>query len=360
MRHNPYRHIYFLIFLLFVVLLATGFVLYYRHFFLSYQREISANVHENLVRIAVATVFERGLLEHRGSATLIFTGDVMLSRSVAIQVEKHGGDYAFPFEPVRSFLRGADILFGNLENPVSLRGANHGSIYSFRADPGAVRGLSSAGYDVLSVANNHIWDWGVDALIDTVTLLEGADISPVGAGKDYAAANAWVEKKVNGVKIGFLAFTNLYPKGLEAVSGTPGISSFDEGAVAKRIREAKENGAIDLAVVSFHWGDEYKTHSNAEQERIARGLVDAGTDIVVGHHPHVVEETEHYRGGWIFYSLGNFVFDQYFSEETMEGMVVKVAVRNKKVSDVEFYKSKQNAAYQVESIMPFVPELTSE
>lgn len=355
--HRSHRghSLYFLLFVLFVVLLASGFTAYYRHFLISYERQIAANVHENLARIDATTRYERAFLEKQGSATLVFTGDVMLSRSVAIQVRKHGGNYVFPFEPVLQFLHTADLLFGNFENPVSSRGINQGSIYSFRADPAAVEGLSAAGYSVLSIANNHIWDWGADALEDTVSLLKQGGISPVGAGSDKEEANAWTVKKVGGVRIGFLAFTDLYPKGLEAASGTPGISSFDEATTEQRIREEKKNGDLDLVVVSFHWGDEYQTHSNAEQERIARGLVDAGADIVVGHHPHVIQEVEHYRDGWIFYSLGNFVFDQYFSPETMEGMVVKVFVKNKKISNVEFYKSQQNAAYQVESIAPFVP-----
>lgn len=355
MHHGPHRPVYFLLFLLFVVVLAACGVLYYRHFFSIYQGQITANVRENLERIAATTAFEKDLLARRGAFTIIFTGDVMLSRSVAIQVRKHGGDYVFPFEPVLPFLQSADLLFGNLEGPISSRGTNQGSIYSFRADPAAVEGLSAAGYSVMSIANNHIWDWGADALLDTVSLLKRADIMPVGAGADIREANAWAIRKVNGVKVGFLAFTDLYPEGLIATTSAPGISSFDVARVGKEISAAKEGGTVDIAVVSFHWGDEYQTHSNAEQERIAHALVDAGADIVVGHHPHVAEEVEHYDGGWIFYSLGNFVFDQYFSPETMEGLVAKVLIRNKKIADVEFSKSRENAAYQVESIEPFTP-----
>lgn len=356
----PRRRAPLLVFLFFAVLLAAGVVSYVRSFSLAYQREIAANVHENLARIAAITAFERELLAKRGTATLLFTGDVMLSRSVAIRIQENGGGYTFPFEPILPFLHDTDLLFGNLETPISSRGANQGSIYSFRAHPAAVRGLSAAGYSVLSLANNHIWDWGAEALLDTISLLKDAGIAPVGAGEHYAAANAWAVKEVNGAKIGFLAFTNLYPKRLAAATGTPGVSSFDEDAVTRRIREAKKSGEVDVAIVSFHWGDEYQTRSNAEQERIARKLVDAGADLVVGHHPHVIQEVERYGGGWIFYSLGNFVFDQYFSPETMEGMVVKVFVSDRKVSRVAFYKSKQNSAYQVDSVIPFTPAMAEQ
>ena len=120
--------------------------------------------------------------------TLLFVGDIMLSRSVGAVMRKEN-DFAHPFRLVADTLRKADIAFGNLEGPISVRGEKQGSIYSFRADPRVAEGLTLAGFDVLSLANNHSMDWGRDALQDTRTTLEDNDIKPVGAGMDERQAN---------------------------------------------------------------------------------------------------------------------------------------------------------------------------
>lgn len=280
-----------------------------------------------------AELAKRAALLRSDEVTLIFVGDIMLSRSVGEEMEKRG-DFRYPFLEVAESIRRADIAVGNLEGPISSRGRNQGSQYSFRADPRAVGGLAFSGFDVLSLANNHIWDWGADALTDTVRLLQENGIQPVGAGGGEEEANRAVVRETGGARIAFLSYTNLYPEALEAKGSAPGISDFERREA--RVREAAL--AADVVVVLLHWGDEYEMRSNNIQQEVGRRLIDAGADLVVGHHPHVIQEIEAYGDGWIAYSLGNFVFDQTFSEATTEGLVLIAHIENKTLTSIETKK----------------------
>lgn len=134
-------------------------------------------------------------------------------------------------------------------------------------------------------------------------------------------------------RVGFLAYTNLYPEGLVAQDGRLGVSDSRLENILERVREAREEA--DIVVVSLHWGEEYAPGPSEEQRELARASIDAGADLVIGHHPHVVQEVERYKSGWIAYSLGNFIFDQNFSEETMSGLMLRAFVRDGKISRVE-------------------------
>ncbi len=327
----------FLILVLFLLIffsLALGFAWYAR---INIERTLSSLIRAN----STGSEIESRLSPSEEAISLLFVGDIMLSRSVGEKIEEIG-DYRYPFLESAEFLRQADLTFANLESPISARGRNQGSQYSFRADPRTVEGLTFAGFDVVSLANNHIWDWGSEALTDTVSILETNGIETVGAGRNYEEANQPVVKEVSGNKIAFLAYTNLYPEGLEAGESRPGISDFD--SAQKKIVEAKE--VADIVVVSLHWGDEYGSRSNQVQQTIGRSLVDAGADLVIGHHPHVIEEIEPYGDGWIIYSLGNFVFDQNFSKATREGLAVFAKVQQKKVVSLETIKVEISPAFQ--------------
>src|SRR3989344_4823240 len=271
-------------------------------------------------------LLERIDLEREREYRIIFVGDIMLSREVGRQI-KINSDPRFPFLKIADFLNSGDLVFGNLEGPISERGKNQGSIYSFRADPQTVHGLKFAGFDGLFLANNHIFDWGEIALIDTIDTLKNNGIQTVGAGKEYKSANEPVIFEIGNSTIGFLAYTNLYPEGLKATVESAGVSFFNLGFIEDQIAELERR--VDLVVISLHWGEEYENKSNDNQKRIAKELIDSGADVVVGHHPHVIQEVENYNNGWIAYSLGNFVFDQSFSEETMGGMALEVFVKNK-------------------------------
>ena len=279
--------------------------------------------------------------------SLIFVGDIMFDRSIKNVVEKYGGgDFRFPFIFVADALGKADLTFGNLEGPISKRGKNQGSIYSFRMGGGAADALTFSGFDVMSLANNHILDWGKSALIDTISVLRVNNIDAIGAGKNYEEANSPVVKEIGNTKIAFLAYTNLYPKSLDASENSAGVSDFDLEKIKNKVKNIKETKKADLVILSLHWGEEYKTSHNLYQEKIAHDLIDTGADLIIGHHPHVIQELEQYKDKWIAYSLGNFLFDQNFSEETMRGGVLFVEIKNQKISKAVLKKVQLNQFFQ--------------
>ncbi len=251
--------------------------------------------------------------------SLIFVGDIMLDRGVEYMIEKKGnGDFKFPFLKITDELKKADILFGNLEGPISDKGTKVGSIYSFRADPKVIEGLTFAGFDILSVANNHAFDYGRLALEDTFLRLKEAGIDYVGGGFSNSIFQPLI-KETNGVKIAFLAFTNLCPdswKATETKSGIDCVSKRDFENIKNIIQETKKS--VDILIISLHSGEEYVLEPNQFQMEFSEMIIDSGADLVIGHHPHVVQKNEKYNNGLIFYSLGNFVFDQGFSEKTMQ------------------------------------------
>jgi len=278
---------------------------------------------------------------------MVFVGDIMLSRSVGKIIDANK-DPRYPFLEVMEKVSKADIAFANLEGPVSGIGKNQGSIYSFRANPAVLTGLIYVGFDVLSLANNHILDWGPDALTDTVNILHSGNIKTIGAGTDADYANAPAVIDVGGMSVAFLGYTNLMPRSFEAGTSMPGLSSFHLEQAQEIVKNLKQKG--NLVVVSFHWGVEYEKSANNAQKNIAHALVDAGADLIIGHHPHVVQEMEHYKNGYIAYSLGNFVFDQSFSEDTMRGLMLEVEVKNGVISDI-----KQVGVEISKTFQPYLP-----
>ncbi len=253
---------------------------------------------------------------------LTFVGDMMLARGVAQSVKKNGGgDYSWLFANLGD-LASADILFGNLEGALSDQGADRHKRFSFRMSPEALPAIKAAGFDVLSVANNHSGDWGRPAFDDTLARLAEAEIVAIGGGINLAEAAAVKVIEKNGQRIGFLAFTDILPVELSAGENRSGILLADNPDFAAIISQAA--ALVDALVVSFHWGEEYQTRSNPRQQTLSRAAIDAGAKIIIGQHPHVVQEIERYRDGLIAYSLGNFVFDQYFSQATMTGLALTI------------------------------------
>lgn len=283
--------------------------------------------------------------------SLGFVGDIMLDRGVKTSVTKYGnGDYIFVFEKVKDYLNDFDVLFGNLEGPISDRGTKTGSVYSFRMNPKSAAALQEAGFDVLSVANNHIGDWSKVAMKDTFKNLEDAGIIYSGGGENKKEAYEIKTILKNDTRIAYLSFSEFGKGYLEAGEDTAGIAIISDEKLKSGIEKAKAEN--DIVIVSFHFGDEYKKEPNAYQKTFAHKAIDYGADLVVGHHPHVVEPIEKYKDKYIAYSLGNFVFDQHFSKETMEGLALKVTVENKKITEVSSDKILINKYYQ--------PELASE
>jgi len=284
----------------------------------------------------------------QSDSILMFVGDIMLSRSVGEKIEQES-NWQWPFLKISNYLKEADLLFGNLEGPISDKGKDVGSVYSFRASPKAAEGLKYAGFDVLSLANNHIGDWSRIAMEDTFKILEENNIDYVGAGYNKQEAHLPVIKELeSGAKIAFLAYTNLGSKNWEAKDNLSGIAWLEGEQMRKDIKKAKT--LADIVIISMHFGEEYVLHSNSIQQSLARAAIDAGADLVVGHHPHVIQEIEEYKDGYIAYSLGNFVFDQFFSEEVRQGLILKIIIKDKEIKEIKPIKIRISDLLQPEVI----------
>ncbi len=280
----------------------------------------------------------------KGSVSLIFVGDIQMDRGVRTQVEKNFGGNYNSFLSTVPLIKSSDIAFGNLEGPISDKGSNHGSAYSFRMDPQVAPALAGAGFDVLNIANNHAGDWGKEAFVDTLERLTRAGIAYTGGGMTRSEAEKPTIITREDTRIGFLGFSDVGPSWLTVGSSTPGILLASDPRRDTIISEAKRQ--VDMLVVSFHFGDEYQRNPSERQRTLARKAIEAGADIVTGHHPHVVEGTELYNGGLIAYSLGNFIFDQAFSPETMEGLALSVRLTDGSITTIEKYLVTLNEHFQ--------------
>ncbi|HXK32210.1 MAG TPA: CapA family protein, partial [Candidatus Paceibacterota bacterium] len=218
-----------------------------------------------------------------------------------------------------------------------------------RADPKAMEGLVFAGFNVVSLANNHALDYGKDALEDCLVRLKDSGIDYVGAGFNGKEAFYLVIKEINSTKIGFLAYTDLGPetwRAGEERSGIAWIKDSDFGKIGQDIQEAKSK--VDVLIVSIHSGEEYVQELTPFQLNFTKMAIEAGADLIAGHHPHVVQKDEKYGDQYVFYSLGNFIFDQSFSEQTMQSEIVEITIENKKIKEVTAKQIKINEFFQPE------------
>ena len=253
----------------------------------------------------------------------------MLDRGVLFQARSHN-DPAFPFRKIKSRLHEPDILFGNLESMISDQGFDQGGEFSFRAPPKMMEGLVLADFDVMSIANNHSFDWGVDALTGTKERLKEENITPVGGGLN-AYDPQIIESKDQS--FAYIAHTGLGAPGWAPTESTPGAAWYDESKLRKAVEEVEDE--VDAIIFSIHYGIEYETEPSQNQINISKNAIDMGVDLVIGHHPHVIQPVEEYNDGIIAYSLGNFVFDQDFSDETMEGLLLEVGFKDGEITNFE-------------------------
>jgi poly-gamma-glutamate synthesis protein (capsule biosynthesis protein) len=223
------------------------------------------------------------------------------------------GDPAQLLAEVSEHFAGRGIVFGNLETAVSDRGAPEDKAFTFRAPTSAPASLAAAGFDVVSLANNHSGDYGSAAFEDTVAAVAAAGLVGVGGGlnKQEAWAPRLVEAEADRsgppLRVAFLAFNEILPENFAATDTRAGNAyTQDFGAILEAVAAARP--LADRLVVSMHWGIERQFEPTGRQVQEARGLIDAGADVVLGHHPHVIEGIEFYGDGLIAYSLGNFVF----------------------------------------------------
>ncbi|MFH1151044.1 MAG: CapA family protein [Actinomycetota bacterium] len=241
-----------------------------------------------------------------GMVSVSAGGDVNFGDGVTPTLTANGTDY--PFADAKDALTYGDLAFVNLECAISSGGSPvPGKEFTFEGPPDSVNALVDGGINVVSVANNHSKDYGTAAFTDTLANLKEAGIAVCGGGADSAQAYSPAVLEAGGAKVAFVAFCNINPAGWPAGSSTPGVATCnDEDKVAETIREAGKKA--DYVVASFHWGVELATTPSDDQVRLGRLAVDSGADLVLGHHPHVVQGMELYKNRLIAYSLGNYVF----------------------------------------------------
>jgi poly-gamma-glutamate capsule biosynthesis protein CapA/YwtB (metallophosphatase superfamily) len=239
------------------------------------------------------------------TVTLAAVGDVFFCRSVARQIELNGFDY--PFEFTADILSRYDLAFCNLECALSTRGTPQSNRFLFRADPSAALALSAAGFDIVSLANNHTLDYGSETLRDTVEAVEGTGMISVGTRLTGSEDSGVRIIERNGLKIGFLALSDFDVPVEESPVGYPEVLLVDPNNLPRQVADTKS--CCDVLVVSVHWGVDYMPFYTERQRAIGRMCIDNGADLVLGHHPHVLQDVEIYRGKPIVYSMGAFVWD---------------------------------------------------
>lgn len=244
------------------------------------------------------------------AVTMVFSGDILLSSYVLNNYDNNGMSGMIS-EELSAEMQKADITMANQEFPFSARGTQaQDKQFTFRVDPSYVKILQGMGIDIVTLANNHALDYGTEALSDTFQTLDGAGIAYVGAGDSKErAARAYVTE-MGGRTFGFLAASRVIPEvGWNIDNRQPGLlCTYDSAALCQAIRKAKET--CDYVAVYVHWGIERENTPQDYQRQLGKAYIDAGADIVIGSHPHVLQGIEYYNGKPIVYSLGNYIFNR--------------------------------------------------
>lgn len=258
-----------------------------------------------LLVLSLATLSPAAAEVLEGESVLVAVGDLNFADGLGSLILSKGPDY--PWRDTIGILQDGDLLVGNLEVPVSLKGAVWiKKTYLLHADPRTAEALTAAGFDLVSLANNHMMDFGAPALLETIEILKSRGIAYAGAGPNIAAARAPALVQLGRLRLAFLAYCRVYPSEFRAGENRPGTAWSSDAEILADVAAAK-NGA-DLVIVSIHWGADYVSTVSASQRNLAKACIDRGAAAVLGHHPHIRNGLEVYKGGLIAYSLGNFAF----------------------------------------------------
>lgn len=295
--------------------------------------------------------------EYFETFSLNFVGDILAARAIELTMRKQGYDY--PFLKIKDQLADADMTFANLETPLigdkTTGRTTPGGTTVFRGDTVFAETLKDVGIDIISLANNHMKDQGSKGITSTLAALSSAGILHAGAGQNLTEARKMavfsISSKINSeslpVRVGLLAYndTDVVPSSYHATEDQSGTNIMDiERLKADVIANRDE---ADILLVSMHSGTEYVDYANTRQIAFAHAAIDAGADMVIGHHPHVLQPIEVYKGKYIFYSLGNFIFDQPWPD-TKQSVLVKMNVGLKY----------ENGAWKLQETRPFITPLT--
>ncbi|HYO43813.1 MAG TPA: CapA family protein [Candidatus Limnocylindrales bacterium] len=295
-----------------------------------------------------------------GAWTLVAGGDILLDRGVSLALQANGADFPFdggtvtitgrckdcspmgwdlPYTKrtgnagiVRDLIKDADLAIANFENPAPDAFRWHGKGTVFSANPRHIAGLVDAGLDWVSLANNHIGDAGRKGMLQTMTNLKEYGLAYGGLGKNAAAAHKATLLKAGDVTVGILGYDQI-ARSYNATDTIAGSARMTAKALKADVKAARKAGA-DVVIVFPHWGVEYRAAPVESQRRLGKAAIDAGADLVIGNHPHWAEGMEVYQGKPIWYALGNFVFDQTWSEYTMEGITLELTFQGKELVQI--------------------------
>jgi len=261
-----------------------------------------------------------------------------------------------PFKYIKPIISEKDVLFGNLETVLSISGKKAEKAVSLSTDPGNVKYIKESGFDIISLANNHILDLGIEGFNNTLDVLYSNKIKFIGVSNDKHIDKYQIIEK-NNIKLGFLGY---YSFGFIDQKNNIFINGVDERNILSDIKEIKTN--CDIVIVSLHWGIEKVFYPSPNQIVLAHKLIEAGANIVLGHHPHVLQGIEEYRGGIIIYSLGNFQFEfdqqecyRKDSKRTNQTIVLSLSISKKGVEHYDIIPMKINDYY-----CPTLPDISEK
>ena len=257
--------------------------------------------------------------EPAGPVSLVFAGDIVLDDAAGEMIAR-GAD---PFADFAGFFSGADVRVVNLECVIATTGSAGDKNYTFRAHPDVLPVLKRH-FDVLALANNHSGDFGRDAFAEMLGLIEQAGLGQVGGGLNLAQAHTPLIIERKGVRIALLAYSEFMPRSFEADFDAPGVAWSEDEQVVADIRQARRIHHADIVIPLMHWGWENELAATARQRQLARTMIDAGADAVIGGHPHVTQDIEQYRGKPIVYSVGNFVMKETDNENQRRGWLLRL------------------------------------
>jgi len=305
--------------------------------------------------------------------TLVAVGDILLDRGVARKIERYGNGY--PFAHVEDFLTTADIAFGNLEGPLTEKCEEVKKRYRFRANQRYLSALIRGGFDVLSLANNHSTDCGQVGLLETMHNLKLAGIRWCGAGITREAAESVTVIERNGVKIGFVGFSEFLPEYSSSTTIRARIADASYESVRSGVYAARQHA--DVVIASFHWGAEYTSRPREREKKLAQWAVEAGADLVLGHGPHVVQGMQTFmtrsgdvtRRSLVAYSLGNFVFDSpgVWDQRLRQTIALRVKLNRSGLVtfeavpfSIDGYRPRPAKSAEAKAVLTRLDELSSE
>lgn len=251
--------------------------------------------------------------------SLVFAGDTVLDDTAGKIIEQ-GGD---PFSDFADYFAGADIRITNMECVVSTRGQANDKMYTFQAHPRVIPVLQKH-FDAVTLANNHSGDFGPDAFAQMLSLLKEAGLAQIGGGMNLKQAHTPLVFTRNGWRIAVLSYNEFHPRSFEAGFDIPGVAWSEDQQVMEDIQTARRIHRADLVIPVMHWGWENERTANPRQRQLAKLMIDAGADAVIGGHPHVTQDVSVYKGKPIVYSVGNFVMKETDNAFQRKGWVLKM------------------------------------